>query len=68
MTVVSLASSSEVSSCTGLPLEYLWLSGGENEICPIEILIKLSIFELRYMRVDSAKEVNDGMMITRDSF
>ena len=66
--MASLASSTEVSCCTGLLLKCSWLSGRDSEICPTEMLIKLSIFELMYMRVDSVKEINDGMMITRDFF
>ena len=67
-TVASSASSTEVAWCAGLLLECLWLSGSDSEICPTEILIRLSIFKLRYIRVDSVKETNDGMMITRDFF
>ena len=65
--MASLASSTEVACCVGSLLECLWLSGRDSEISPTEMLIKLSIFKLRYMRVDSVKEINDGM-ITRDLF
>ena len=66
--MASLASSTEVACCAGLLLERLWPSGRDSEICPTEMLIRLSIFKLKYMRVDSVKEINNGMMITRDFF